>query len=228
MLTKQYNRLEQTEKPPADLDHGRLEWKNAAIFGAMIIAGGAGGITLGLAAWSIVPGDYQPWSVTRAWGVGGAAVLSAICWTFAAFVAWRMFAGWQRHAAWVEDCRAHWLASSAKRNGLAIAEQTNEYTLYPNKVPDLVLATIWIQYQVEAGEHAPWSVRSLRGDDGPLMLTSGSRSASIGTFTPTGAEEVGRIIAQAGMVRGRKGGTAGEWIPTSMEEAIEMIVKGAK
>lgn len=229
MQQRQYQRQYATEKPPSDLDYGKLEWKSVGIYVAMILGGALVGGALLLVAILIWPKDYDvQWSAYRVVGVGAPGAAGAACFLFASVVAYRVLRGWQQHQAWIAQLRKHWLESSKAREGLAVNESGTEFTLRPSRINDLIIAVVAIQAAVERGEPTPWGVRVLRGDDGPLGLADGNRATYFGSFSPRGAEEAAKTLEQAGLIAGRKQGHGGRWVPQDLGEAIQMVIKGVR
>jgi hypothetical protein len=197
-----------------NLDVGRLAAREAlSIFGVAVgcLAAAALG---GLLAW-----------LSSSVGNGALVVLycfgSAVLYIgtlFAVIVATLAVRSWDAYERRLSDWHGVTI-EAVEESPMETTRTMTEWDLSGDRFLHMLGVVCFIQRQIERSQPTPWSVRSLAGD-----LWFGGRK--LGVLSNHEAERVGKRLEQAGLVVERKSGRAGQWRPSSLMEAVELLEAG--
>lgn len=199
--------------PPIDLDSGRLDLVRAAaaagfVLGALIVAAGGGWLLV------VSKSSYE----TNWFGVMLGGGISLIALTFGSVVLYVSITEWTDHRARVMDWHKQALKERQVNGGQEVVEHVSEWELSTSNPAHVLLAALSVHMRLQQLETTPWSSRRLRG----AVFFAGRR---VGDVSKTTAEAMGKQFALLGLVDGREEGDAGEWIPTSTDEIVRLVVK---
>lgn len=198
----EYTSIRRAFTPPVDLDAGALSVAQALgafgfCLGALLVA------CLGawLARWLLWPG----------------LVLFVVGVAFGLVVLYVAVTAWLDHRSRLRDWHELSLDSFAASGG-EVVEHISEYEMSSQNAAHVLLAALWVHRRLsdDTLSGVPWSVRGLAGP----VFVGGSR---VGNISKGQAEELGRMFARLGLVAGRAPGTAGDWLPRSADDVLELV-----
>lgn len=204
-------------RSPVELDVGRLTARDAYQFGVLAVGSLAIAALGGLLARLAVPGPYGELSALRlVLLVFGLAVL-VVAFGLAVIVCWLTVTDWLAYRQRLSDWHYAALSAYEAQDGREVA-QTLTVTDLSSSLPLHVLAAaLSVQRRMLQGEPNPFATRQL---EGPLFL-GGVR---LGDVSPTTAEQLPRVFAQIGLIKGRGPRQAGEWTAKSEADVVKAVV----
>lgn len=210
-----------------DLNAGKPDPKHALFTAgftfASILVIALGGL---LITWSM-PNDnpYARWNAFRVIGVSTGGLLSLFSFRYAwsmGNITINLWTGYQRR---LQDWHEAELDMYLSQNGVEVTTEVSQFELTPQIAGHVLLTALAIQHQLNSGiktGHLPWSVRGL---EDKLYLDGSNKAVLIGEITGTRPELMSERLAQLGLVRNRKPGSAGEWGVQSYDQVFEAIAK---
>lgn len=210
---REHTQITRPVAPPINLDTGRLDLRRAVgaagfTLAALLVASGGGWIVVASTS------GYTP----NGFGVflGGGITLVALA--FGSVVVWISISEWTDHRARVADWHEQALWERQQSGGSERIEHVSEWELTTSNPAHVLLAALSVHLRRESGATTPWSVRQLYG---PVFL-AGQR---VGGISKGNAELMGKQLATLGLIEGRAEREAGDWVPTSADELITLVVK---
>lgn len=195
--------------PPVSLDDGRIDVGRAAMAGGFVLASLA---VASLGLWLVSVGSSTGASLVGFFGLG----VSGVSLTIGGCVFYVSITEWLDRRRRVEDWHIATLEAWREQGGAETVEQVSEWSLSTENPGHVLLAALYVHMRRSAGEELPYSARALRG---PLLI-AGRRA---GELSKLGAEQMGRRFAELGLVAGRTEGRAGEWVPETADQVIELV-----
>lgn len=195
--------------PPVSLDDGRLEVGRAAMAGGFVL----GSLTVAsLGGWLVAVGSSTGAALVGFFGLG----VSLVSLTIGGCVFYISIAEWLDRRRRVEDWHIATLEAWREQGGAETVEQVSEWSLSTENPGHVLLTALWVHMRVQQGAETPYSARQLRG---PLLI-AGRRA---GELSKLGGEQMGRRFAELGLIAGRAEGRAGEWVPETADQVIELV-----
>lgn len=205
-------------RSPMDLDVGRLTMREAAQLGGLAVASLAVATLGGLLARLTLPTSFDELAGWRFVLFGFGLALLVVAFGFGVVVCGLTVADWHGYLVRKADWHDATLRAYTALDGVE-TDQSLSITDFSPSVPLHVLAAALVTHRrVLAGADSPFSVRQLAG---PVFLDA----VRIGDVSGSAAEELPRVFASLGLVKGRGPGRAGEWVPTTEAEVIAAIAK---
>lgn len=209
----------ESKKPaqlPVDLRDARLKLAEAIQllgFSLLALALAVVGVSVALA---VTPQPPAAWSGFRFWFFLFGSGIGSLC----VYVAWQvvrlMIASWQDYREWC------WMYVEVDIQGRQVTHNTEQETtvtaweLSTSTPRDVLLVALAVHYAVKAGNTAAHTVRGLQGD----KWLGGIRLGDVNT---TQAQRMSKALAQLGLVSGKGEKKAGEWVPESTEEVLQLV-----
>lgn len=203
--------LTQTKRPiapPIDLNAGRLDVTRAALAGAFVL-GALVVVLLGL--WIFGRSESLLWR-----SFGGALALVGL--SLGGIVLLVSVQEWTDHRARIADWHALSIESYREIQMAETIEHITEWTLTIDNPAHVLLAALAIHLRQQEGNQLAHSTRQLYG---PVFL-AGRR---IGDISKLNAENMGKQLARLGLIDGRSERNAGEWVPESADEIIQLVTR---
>lgn len=209
----EHTQIKRPIAPPIDLNQGRLDMVRAAAAGGFVLAAL---LVAGVLTWAAV-GAYEAalWVVVV---FAGAALVA--CVVFAAIVLVVAVAEWLDHRRRVQEWHGESLEAYRKL-GAETMEHVTEYTWSSNNIAHVLLSAVYVQLLIDGGTDTPYTVRKL---EGPVFF----KNRRVGDISRLTAEELGRRFADLGLIEGRSERNAGEWVPRSHDQVVELVLKNWK
>lgn len=195
--------------PPVTLDDGQLDIQRAAMAGAFVLAALA---VAALGFWLVHVGSSIGAYIVGFFGLG----VSLVALTIGGCVFYVVLSEWLDRRRRVEEWHIATLAAWQQQGGAETIEQVSEWALSIDNPGHVLMAALYVHMRRVNGEETPYSTRSLVGP----VLIAGRRA---GELSKPGAEQMGRRFAELGLIAGRSEGRAGEWVPQSADEVIEIV-----
>lgn len=220
MLTETRAREERRTQPaPVDLEHGRFEphqvvslWGIAA---AALAVGSFGGL---LVSWGSA-------TLTSSWGwLAGLGMWLAIfgvllmVLSYAVALAISLLAtrGWWLHQQRVEDWHQVQITAYEAAGGQETRREVLQRTLTTSEPAHALLVALHVVQQAREGVATPWSSPKLTG---PLFYNG----VRLGDLSKAEAEDFSRLLAEVGLVKGRRKGFAGQLAAASEGEVLQLV-----
>lgn len=194
--------------PPVDLDAGRLDVVRAALAGGFVVLA----LLVTLAGVWIVSAAES--TLLRWFG----ATLAGVALLFGGVVLWISVSEWLDHRGRIADWHAVSLDAYERLQGAETVQQVNEFELSVNNPGHVLLAALWIHQRVQQGQETPYSTRAMQG---PIFLAT----RRVGNLSKLSSELMGRRLAELGLIDQRREGTAGEWVPQSADEVLDLVTR---
>lgn len=211
---------------PVNLNVGAPDAKQALFtagftFGAILIAA----IGAGIAALSFPRSALDQWNALRVIGIVMGIAIAATAFVYA-FVMGNVTVGlWQgyqkRLNEWNDAALDMWYA----QNGVETTTEISQLELTPSIAGHVLLTALAIHHRLAQSprySNAPWSVRGL---EDKIYLAGTNNSVLLGEITGTRPELMSERLYQLGLVRDRKPGAAGVWVPESYDQIFEMVAR---
>jgi hypothetical protein len=203
--------LTQTKRPvapPIDLNAGRLDMTRAALAGAFVV-GALVVVLIGL--WIFGRSESLLW---RSFGLA----LAGIGLLLGGIVLMVSVREWTDHRARVADWHDLALESYREIQMAETIEHVTEWTLTIDNPAHVLLAALAIHLRQQEGNQLAHSTRQLYG---PIFL-AGRR---VGDLSKLNAENMGKQFARLGLIEGRSERNAGDWVPESADEIIQLVIR---
>ena len=195
---------------PVSLEEGRLDVRHAVAVGAFALGSGGVGV---FGIWVLVHG-----LATGRWFLAGLGVLlAASSLSMLAVVLWVALSTWWSYKRRVDDW--HYLAMELyQADGLETVEHVSEWSLTVDNPAHVLLTAFYVYLLWREGNQTPWSTRALYG---PMFLAN----RRVGELSKQSAEQMGRKLAQLGLIEGRSERNAGEWVARSADDVLQLVVE---
>jgi hypothetical protein len=194
--------------PPIDLNYGVLDMRHAALAGGFVIA-------------SLLVDACGVWMMWLAgagvWRMLGAAMIF-VGLAFGASVLAVSIGAWLDHRRRIQEWHEIALITYSESTGAELIEHVSEWAFTVENPAHVLVCALWVHQRIMDGESIPYSTRALRG---PIFL-AGRR---VGDLSKGGAELMGRRFASLGLIAGRGETQAGEWIPTSADDVMRIVLR---
>ena len=220
-------RVSQTVRPSSgsmNLDQGKIDAKEAFVMAgfslASILIMALGGI---LVVWSSPKMSYD-WTWYRAIGMLTGALIALMGLRFSWAMSNLMLHSWRAYHDRLYEWHTAELDMYKAQQGVETVTEISQLELTPNVAGHVLLTALAIQHRLQTQDvrQALWSVRAL---EDKLYLDGGQNSILLGEITGTKPELMSTRLAQLGLVRNRKEGSAGDWTPQSYEDVFSIIAK---
>ena len=200
-----------------DLDVGRLNPREAVQLVSLTVGALFVATLAALLTWVAWPKEFESWGMVRLVFVVFGFALAGLAVGFGVMVARLTLDDWLEYRQRLNEWHDVAIAAYQANQGREVVKQLTVWDMSP-AMPLHVLGVALSRHRlVQQGADTPWSVRAL---EGPVML-SGRR---LGSVSKSSAEEFSRDMAKLGLVAGRGPGRAGEWVPRSESEVVELVV----
>jgi hypothetical protein len=212
------------QPPDVPLDADRLEPRRAAgialFSGGMFLVAALGASVLVLAAPGLLAGNAFA-IIGCAFGLVILVVFGQFGWASANLV----LVGWYEYAAFIQEARQTYLAALEARQGLVVTQTRSETSLTLDDRFAVLVLLLEIHRRVQAGEHAAFSVRRLRGRVDIAFARGQQRK--LGDISQPQAEVLSDWLARNGFVSGRGPRVAGVWQPRTVDD-VETLWRNAQ
>ncbi len=220
-------RISQTVRPSngsMNLDAGKIEAKEAFVMAgfslASILVMAFGGI---LVVWSSPKYSYDL-SWYRAIGMltGGLIALMGLRFSWA--MSTLMLHSWRAYHDRLYDWHTAELDMYKQQLGVETVTEISQLELTPNVAGHVLLTALAIQHRLQTQDvrNALWSVRAL---EDKLYLDGGSNSILLGEISGSRPELMSTRLAQLGLVKDRREGSAGTWVAQSYDDVFTLVAR---
>ncbi len=220
-------KISQTVRPSSgsmNLDHGRIEAKEAFIMAGFslvsILVMALGGI---LTVWSSPKYSYD-WTWYRAIGMLTGGLIALMGLRFSWSMSSLMLYSWRSYHSRLADWHNAELEMYLDQRGVETITEVSQLELTPQVAGHVLLTALAIQHRLMTQDvhQALWSVRAL---EEKLYLDGNTNSVLLGEINGTRPEQMSLRLSQLGLVKDRKEGSAGHWVPQSYDDVFSIIAK---
>lgn len=222
-------RVSQTVRPSngsMDLNHGKIDPKEAFVMAGFslvsIFVMALGGM---LTVWSSPKYTFD-WTWYRAIGMLTGILISSMGFRFAWSMSGLMLHSWRAYHDRLYEWHTAELEMYRNQLGVETITEVSQLEITPQVCKDVLLTALAIQYRLQTTDqryqHVPWSVRGL---EEKLYLDGGNHSILLGEISGSKPELMSATLADLGLVRDRKPGSAGDWVPQSYDDIFTAISK---
>ena len=209
---------------PVDVEHGKLTWRDGMLMSAFVLASFAVGALGGLLAAAVGPGytgePLSSWRLTLML-LGSISGISSV--TFGVVAGYLQVRGWIAHAARVKVWDALQQEAFIAQGGLEVERTESEWEIDVGSPLHILalITSLYRRWHEKPYGPAPWAYRNMMG---PVMI-GGRRLLTVGSEHQ--AREAADVLEQLGIVhdRGGKGNSPGEWVPETLEDAVELLAE---
>lgn len=210
---------------PMDLNAGEPSPK-AALF--------TSGLTLlfmilaALGAWLgyLFAPEYGEWTFVRVVGASLGTLMALFSLLQTRLYTKITWLGWTKYYERLADWHDTMLDAYQVNDGQETYTETNLYALTCDMPHHVLVTALVIHHRLNSGASTRQLPYSRRGLEEPLYLgIGGSNLVRMGELLGTMPERMGSKLATLGLISGRSNNTAGEWIPQSEREVIEIFVR---
>lgn len=219
--------ITETQRPaesPVDLETGKLSWRDGTMVGAFtlscLLVSSLGGLLTFATMPSYTGEILSPWQLLLM-GLGATVGITAsIFGLTAAFVTIR---GWIMHMIRVEKWDALKQKAFKEQGGKEVERTAAAWELDADVPLHMLALIVSLHFRVMRRQgSAPWAIRNM---EGPVILPGDTSSRSLLTVSEHEAREAGQMLAQLGIVRDRGSKSAGEWVPDTLEDAVQLLAE---
>lgn len=174
--------------------------------------------------WS-APTYGDRWSVVRFIGCGTGLLIAIFAFVYAFTMGNITIGLWQGYQRRLDDWHNAELEMYLAQRGAETITEISQLELTPQVAGHVLLTALAIQHRLAQSPrytHAPWSVRGL---EEKIYLAGTNNSVLLGEITGTRPELMSDRLAQLGLIRDRKPGAAGVWVPESYEHIFDLFAK---
>lgn len=195
--------------PPVTLDDGQLDIQRAALAGGFVLAALA---VAALGFWLVNVAASTGAAIVGFFGLGVSVAALAI----GGCVFFVVMSEWLDRRRRVEEWHVVTLEAWQLQGASETIEHVSEWALSTDNPGHVLMAALYVHIRLAGGAETPWSTRGLCGP----VLIAGRRA---GELSKSGAEHMGRRFGELGLIAGRGDGKAGEWVPQTADEVIEIV-----
>lgn len=220
-------KVSQTIRPSngaMNLDHGRIDAKEAFVMAgfslASILVMALGGILL---VWASPKESYEL-NAYRIIGMLTGGLISLCGLRFAWSMSSLMLHSWHAYHSRLADWHNAELYAYEQQQGVETVTEVSQLELTPSVAGHVLLTALAIQHRLQTQDvhQALWSVRAL---EDKLYLDGGTNSVLIGELNGTKPEQMSNTLAQLGLVKNRREGVAGDWVPQDYNDVFNILAK---
>jgi hypothetical protein len=220
-------KVSQTIRPSSgsmNLDAGKVSGTEAFVMAgfslASILVMALGGILL---VWASPKYSYE-FNAYRAIGMLTGGLISLCGLRFAWSMSSLMLHSWKAYHKRLADWHEAELDMYLDQRGVETITEVSQLELTPNVAGHVLLTALAIQHRLMTQDvrQPLWSVRAL---EDKLYLDGGTNSILIGELNGTKPERMSETLAQLGLVRNRREGVAGDWVPQSYEDIFSLVAR---
>lgn len=220
-------KVSQTVRPSSgsmNLDAGKVSGTEAFVMAgfslASILVMALGGILIVFAS----PKYSYDMNAYRGIGMVTGALISLCGLRFAWSMSSLMLHSWHAYHQRLYEWHEAELKMYVAQQGVETVTEVSQLELTPSVAGHVLLTALAIQHRLQTQNvhQALWSVRAL---EEKLYLDGGTNSVLIGELTGTKPERMSETLAQLGLVKNRKEGVAGEWVPQDYNDVFNVIAK---
>ena len=207
-------------EPRMSLDVGRVNPRETAqllslTVGCLLVAPLAA-----LVVWVAWP-EFGAWSALRVVFVLLGVLVGALGLVAGVVVYWLMLVDWFEYRRRLADWHQVGIDGYVAAGGQETHTELTQWELSPSMPLHVLAAALSVHRRASEGTPSPWSVRRL---EGPVML-SGVRLLDV---SPSAAVDLANNFAALGLVSGRGERKAGDWVPQSEGEVVELVARNWK
>lgn len=210
-----------TQAAPVDLEHGALEAGRVVELWLVVLAAlGVASVGGLLAAWG-----WNAWGSLWPWLAGAGAWLfwlglgvGLVSLSTAGAVLVLAGRGMYQHQLRVERWDAAQLAAYKQNGGQETHREYTERTLTTAQPMHVLAVALAVAELVRTEGGTPWSGPQLVG---PVRLGN----VKLGELGKREAEEMGRALAEMGVITGRGKGTAGQLVTTDPQQLVQLVTR---
>lgn len=208
---REYTQMKRPTAPPVNLDEGRLDIRRAAM---------AGGFTLGalliaaLGAWVATTAYEADQRFIAVVGLG----VSLVALGFGGVVLYVSLNESLDHRRRLQDWHEVTLSAWEQQGASETIEKVSEIEMTSDNPMHVLAMALYLHMLVKAGNETPWAVRKLNG---PFFLAN----RRVGDISKGTAEEMGKRLAQLGIIEGRAERSPGRWVPESSDQVVDLVMK---
>jgi len=174
--------------------------------------------------WALPKDAFATWSAVRVVGCafGGMVVF------FGMGFAWHMgritTQEWRDYQGRKSEWHTVQIAMYQRANGLEHIREYSEHELRPDLARDVLALGLALHYRYASGVQRR-DLHSVRSLEESIYIDAGNRAILIGKLAGTSPEKASALFAKLGWVRNRRPGHAGDWVPQSFEDVIDLFAR---
>ena len=171
-----------------------------------------------LVVWVAWPSEFASWSGFRLVFVLLGVLVGTLGLVAGVVVYWLMLVDWFEYRSRLADWHQVSLDGYVAAGGQETHTELTQWELSPSLPLHVLAAALSVHRRAQEGTPSPWSVRRL---EGPVML-AGVRLLDV---SASAAVDLANNFAALGLVQGRGERKAGEWVPRSEGEVVELVAR---
>jgi hypothetical protein len=204
-----------------NLDTGRLTMLEAAQLGGLAVGSLFIAALGGLMSWGAGPGQHetlQSLGGFRFWIWFFGSSVGLVAFSLGAAVVVLTVRSWLRYEQRLQDWHEVSMEAVIQNQGVEVSQTLTAWELTPSTPRDVLLVALAVHARVQAGESNAHTVRALAG----ACWLGDIRLGDVGGGQP---ERIAKAFTDLGLVKGKAARKAGEWIPESTDQVIELVDK---